>query len=126
MAEGREQNGSQAAASISVIACDPALRQRLISVAQEPAAPDLLIRDADVWNAFTGELRNADIAICAERIASQSRFPEEERVFSREAIDRLLEDPIFPGTAETARWTDLLDPARSARLLALLEAAWTR
>ncbi len=52
-----------------MIGCSPALRQRLIAVAQELAAPDLLIRDADVWNAFTGEIRRADIAICADRIA---------------------------------------------------------
>ena len=52
-----------------MIACSPALRQRLIAVAQELAAPDLLIRAADVWNAFTGEIRRADIAICADRVA---------------------------------------------------------
>jgi len=199
-----------------VLACDPALRQRLISVAQELAAPDLLIRGADVWNAFTGEVRNADIAICGDRIArvgpwsgplpdgtavldaggqvavpgyiephthpwpfsnplslaeaalcrgttclvydnsllyqamgaarmekaaralsaaalplvfwvariaSQSRTPDEEQLFCREDVHRLLEDPVFLGTAEMTRWSDLLDPARSARLLGLFEDA---
>lgn len=199
-----------------MIACDAPLRQRLISVAQELAAPDLLIRGADVWNAFTGEIRNADIAVCANRvakvgawtgprseatavidargsiavpgyiephthpwpfanplslgeaavcrgttclvydnslyhlamgverlekfaaalcaaalphifwmarIASQSRFRNEEQVFSRTAVGRLLGSDNFLGTAEMTRWSDLLDPKRSSGLLVLLEDA---
>jgi adenine deaminase len=41
----------------------------MIAVAQGLSAPDLLVRNARVWNVFTGELRPADIAICGERIA---------------------------------------------------------
>ena len=52
-----------------VIPCDSELRRRLISVAQEEAAPDLLIQGARVWNAYTGELLPGDIAVCADRIA---------------------------------------------------------
>ena len=51
------------------IACDPQLRTRLIAVAQETAAPDLLVRGVRVWNAFTGEIELGDIAICDDRIA---------------------------------------------------------
>ncbi|HWP10774.1 MAG TPA: amidohydrolase family protein, partial [Ramlibacter sp.] len=52
-----------------VIPCDPLLRARLIAVAQEQATPDLLIRGARVWNAYTGETLPGDIAVCADRIA---------------------------------------------------------
>jgi adenine deaminase len=52
-----------------VIQCDPGLRARLIAVAQEQAAPDLLIRGARVWNAYTGEILPGDIVVCADRIA---------------------------------------------------------
>ena len=52
-----------------MIHCDPLLRVRLISVAQESEPPDVLIRRAVVWNAFTGEVLPGDIAICADRIA---------------------------------------------------------
>lgn len=199
-----------------MIACDVRLRQRLIAAAQELAIPDLLIRGADVWNAFTDEVCNVDVAVCSDRIAkvgawtgpisegttvidakgaiavpgyiephthpwpfsnplslaeaavcrgtsclvyddslyhltlgvarleefaaalsaaalphvfwvariaSQSRFHDEEQVFSREAVERLLQSPDFLGTAEMTRWSDLLDAERSARLLALLENA---
>ncbi len=199
-----------------MISCTPALRQRLIAVAQDLAAPDLLVRGPEVWNAFTGEVRRADIAVCGDRIAkvgawtgpvsestavidaagrvavpgyiephthpwpfanplslaeaavcrgttclvydqsllflamagghlepvtsalsaaaiarvfwvariaSQSRFRDEARVYSPEAIHRLLASANFLGTAEMTRWTDLLDPNRSTRLLALFEDA---
>ncbi len=52
-----------------VVPCDPSLRLRLIGVAQEIAAPDLLIKNAQIWNAFTGETLTGDIAVCADRIA---------------------------------------------------------
>jgi len=52
-----------------VIACAPALRLRLIRVGQELEAPDLLIRGASVWSAFTGEVAPADVAVCGDRIA---------------------------------------------------------
>lgn len=197
-----------------VIPCDPRLRARLIAVAQEQAAPDLLIRGARVWNAFTGEILRGDIAVCADRIAkvgpwsaalapdtvlieaqgliampgyiephthpwpfanplslgeaavcrgttclvydqlmlhlamgtqrlldatramsaaslphlfwvariaSQSRFRDEERFFAKNEIQRLVQAGHFIGSAEMTRWTDLLDPARSAPLLDLLE-----
>ena len=199
-----------------VIACDPALRRRLMAVAQEQEAPDLLVRRARVWNAFTGEIRVGDIAICADRIAkvgpwsgplaaatamveatdrvavpgyiephthpwpfcnpltlgeaalcrgttclvyddlllhlalgaerlravtaalsaaaaprifwvariaSQSHFAAEETVFAPAVIARLLQEAQFVGTGEMTRWTDLLDPQRSARLLATLESS---
>jgi len=199
-----------------VIGCTPALRIRLIAAAQDLAAPDMLIRGADVWNAFTGEVQSADIAICADRIAkvgkwtgplsdattiidaqgsvavpgyiephthpwpfanplslgeaavcrgttclvydqsllymamgpeklenaadalsaaalphifwvarvaSQSRFRDEDQCFAPAAIRRLLENPNFLGTAEMTRWTDLLDPDRSERILTLFEDA---
>jgi adenine deaminase len=199
-----------------VIACDPALRRRLVAVAQEQEAPDLLVRRARLWNAFTGEIGVGDIAICADRIAkvgpwsgplapatatveakdriavpgyiephthpwpfanpltlgeaalcrgttclvydelllhlalgaerlraltaalsaaavphifwvarigSQSYFEAEERVFAPAVIARLLQEAHFIGTAEMTRWTDLLDPQRSARLLAVLESS---
>lgn len=57
-----------------VISCDPSLRLRLIGVAQGLTAPDLLIRDAGVWNAFTGEIQAGDIAVCADRIAKVGVF----------------------------------------------------
>jgi adenine deaminase len=52
-----------------IIPCDPLLRARLISVAQEQAVPDLLVRGARIWNAYTGEILPGDIAVCADRIA---------------------------------------------------------
>ncbi len=52
-----------------VIPCDSTLRLRLISVAQEETAPDLLIKGARIWNAYTGEILPGDIAVCADRIA---------------------------------------------------------
>lgn len=52
-----------------MIDCEPRLRTRLIAVAQEAEAPDLLVRGARVWNAFTGEVHAGDIAICEDRIA---------------------------------------------------------
>jgi adenine deaminase len=55
--------------SFMVIDCDPQFRIRLIAVAQELAAPDLLIRGAHVWNSFTGEIQSGDIAVCEDRIA---------------------------------------------------------
>lgn len=51
------------------IPCDVALRTRLIAVALELKAPDLLVRGGRVWNAFTGETITADIAVCEDRIA---------------------------------------------------------
>lgn len=196
------------------IPCLPSLRQRLIAVAQEAAAPDLLIRGARIWNAYTGEILPGDIAVCADRIAkvgpwsgplaagtelieadgrvavpgyiephthpgpfasplslgeaavcrgttclvydeltlhlamgterlleatramsaaslphifwvariaSQSRFQGEEAFFSHQQIHRLVQAEHFIGTAEMTRWSDLLDPARSSGLLAILE-----
>ncbi len=52
-----------------MIPCAPALRQRLVRVAQELDAPDLLIRGARVWSPFTGETEAGDVAICGDRIA---------------------------------------------------------
>jgi len=197
-----------------VVPCDPSLRLRLIGVAQETAAPDLLIQNAHIWNAFTGEILDGDIAVCADRIAkvgpwkgpvleatevieaegrvampgyiephthpwpfvnplslgeaavcrgttclvydelmlhlamgterlldatramstaslphifwvariaSQSRFKGEEELFSREVIGHLLDSDHFIGSAEMTRWSDLLDPTLSPRLLAILE-----
>ena len=197
-----------------VIPCDPLLRARLIAVAQEQAAPDLLIRGARVWNAYTGEIIPGDIAVCADRIAkvgpwngtlgpdtdvieaegrfavpgyiephthpwpfanplslgeqavcrgttclvydqlmlhlamgterlleatramsaaslphifwvariaSQSRFDGEEAFFSHKEIQRMVQADHFIGTGEMTRWADLLDPARSPHLLAILE-----
>ena len=202
-----------------MISCDPTLRMRLIAVAQDLAAPDMLIRRAEVWNAFTGEIGAADIAVCADRIAKvgpwsgpvseatqqidasgriavpgyiephthpwpfvnplslaeaaacrgttclvydqsllylvlgserleqavdalsaaaltqifwvarvagQSRFLGEEQFFSRDAIGRLLDNRNFLGTAEMTRWSDLLDPDRSERILDLFEDARRR
>lgn len=57
-----------------IISCDPSLRLRLIRVAQELAPPDLLVRGAGVWNAFTGEVQAGDIAVCADRIARVGAF----------------------------------------------------
>ncbi len=51
------------------IRCTPELRWRLITTAQGLASPDLLIRGARTWNAYTGELEVADIAVCGDRIA---------------------------------------------------------
>jgi adenine deaminase len=197
-----------------VIPCDPKLRARLIAVAQEQATPDLLIRGARIWNAYTGEILPGDIAVCADRIAksgpwngpvaegtvlieadgrvavpgyiephthpwpfanplslgeaavcrgttclvydelmlhlamgtqrlleatramsaaslphifwvariaSQSRFTGEEAFFSHREIHRLVDADHFIGTGEMTRWTDLLDPALSPNLLAILE-----
>lgn len=197
-----------------VIQCDSELRRRLISVAQEEAAPDLLIQGTRVWNAYTGELLPGDIAVCADRIAkiglwngpiaadtflieadgrvavpgyiephthpwpfanplslgeaavcrgttclvydelmlhlamgtqrlleatramsavslphifwvariaSQSRFTDEEVFFSRREIHRLVDADHFIGTGELTRWADLLNPALSSGLLSILE-----
>lgn len=197
-----------------VIPCESSLRLRLIQVAQETAAPDLLIRGALIWNAYTGEILPGDIAVCADRIAkvgpwagplaaeteiidadgrvavpgyiephthpwpfanplslgeaavrrgttclvydelmlhlamgterllaatraisaaslphvfwvariaSQSRFKGEDTYFSHREIRRLVEADHFIGTGEMTRWTDLLDPVRSPRLLEILE-----
>lgn len=52
-----------------MIPCTPALRSRLVAVAQELAPPDLLVRGARVWSPFTGEIVSADVAVCADRIA---------------------------------------------------------
>ncbi len=51
------------------IPCSPDLRWRLVRVAQGLEAPDLLVRGGRVWNAFTGEVTEADVAVCADRIA---------------------------------------------------------
>lgn len=74
-----------------VIPCDPSLRLRLISVAQDLAAPDLLIRGARVWNAFTGEIQVGDIAVCADRIAKVGSFrgPLSDTTEVIEAHDRI-------------------------------------
>lgn len=80
------------------IPCEPALRQRLVSVAQEAEAPDLLISGAKVWNAFTGEIRAADVAVCADRIAKVGRWNGSLTAATRviEAEDRL----VVPGYIE--------------------------
>ncbi|GAB4266137.1 MAG: adenine deaminase C-terminal domain-containing protein [Deferrisomatales bacterium] len=52
-----------------MIPCAPALRWRLIRVAQELEAPDLWIRGGRVWCAFTGEVFEGDVAVCGDRIA---------------------------------------------------------
>ncbi|MBI5014860.1 MAG: adenine deaminase [Deltaproteobacteria bacterium] len=52
-----------------MIPCDLELRLRLLRVAQGLEAPDLLITGGRVWNAFTGEVLEADVAVCGERIA---------------------------------------------------------
>ena len=199
-----------------MIPCDPRLRVRLARVGQGLAPPDLLIHGCRVWNAFTGEVVAADVAICGDRIAriglwteplgegtrlldgsglvavpgyiephthpwpflnplnlgeaavcrgttclvyddlllhlalgverlgiltaaisarslphvfwtariaSQSRFEGEERVFSRGNAERLLRRPEFLATGEMTRWTDLLDPDRALRLLEIVELA---
>lgn len=56
------------------IYCETALRLRLIATAQELAAPDLLVRGGRVWNAYTGEILTADIAICGDRIAKVGKW----------------------------------------------------
>lgn len=53
----------------TAVPCAVELRLRLIEVAQEAAPPDLLIRGPRVWNAFTGEVMAADIAVAGDRIA---------------------------------------------------------
>lgn len=55
------------------------------------------------------------------RMASQSRFQGEESFFSRREIRRLIDAEHFIGTGELTRWADLLDPALSPNLLAILE-----
>jgi adenine deaminase len=57
-----------------VISCSPTLRRRLTQVGQALEAPDLLIRGGAVWNAFTGEVAGADVAICGDRIARVGRW----------------------------------------------------
>ncbi|WP_025322409.1 adenine deaminase C-terminal domain-containing protein [Deferrisoma camini] len=52
-----------------MVRCDPDLRWRLIRVAQGLDAPDLLVWGGRVWNAFTGEVFEADVAVCGDRIA---------------------------------------------------------
>ncbi|MBI5444894.1 MAG: adenine deaminase [Deltaproteobacteria bacterium] len=58
-----------------MIACSPQLRLRLTRVAQELDAPDLLIRGALVWNAYTGETYAGDIAVAGDRIARAGPGP---------------------------------------------------
>ncbi|MFU8857460.1 MAG: adenine deaminase C-terminal domain-containing protein [Deferrisomatales bacterium] len=55
------------------------------------------------------------------RMASQSRFEGEEKVFSREAVSRLVSRPHFLATGEMTRWTDFLDPRHAPRLLEIVE-----
>jgi len=52
-----------------VVPCSPELRWRLVQVAQEQAAPDLLLRGGRVWSPFTGEVQAADVAVCGDRVA---------------------------------------------------------
>ncbi len=57
------------------------------------------------------------------RMASQSYFPGEENVFSRENVGRLLREPVFLCTGEMTRWTDFLRQDRSLRLAEVIESA---
>jgi adenine deaminase len=52
-----------------MIPCTPELRWSLARVGQELDAPDLLIRGALVWSAFTGEVYEGDVAVAGDRIA---------------------------------------------------------
>ena len=199
-----------------MIPCDPELRARLVQVAQQQEAPDLLLRRGEVWSPFTDEVVPGDVAVCGDRvalaapwqgpvdqttevvdvggrvlvpgylephthpwpflnplslgegvvcrgttalvvdnlllvlalgtdrfgelagelsrhslphlfwvarIASQSRFPGEEEVFSEGAVAGLLARPEFLATGEMTRWVDFLDPEHGPRLLRLVERA---
>ncbi|MBW7850807.1 MAG: adenine deaminase [Rhodospirillales bacterium] len=57
------------------------------------------------------------------RIASQSRFADEARLFAPDVIRRQLGAAEYLGTAEMTRWSDLLDPERALPLLAVIEDA---
>jgi len=107
-----------------VIPCDVSLRLRLIAVAQEAAAPDLLIRGARIWNAFTGELLPGDIVVCADRIAKAGPWngPITDATVVLEADGRiampgyiephthllLFADPLSVGEAAVCRGTTCL------------------
>jgi adenine deaminase len=55
------------------------------------------------------------------RIASQSRFGNEDEYFGAAAIRRQLESEFYLGSAELTRWPDLLDAKRAGPLLSVLE-----
>ena len=57
------------------------------------------------------------------RMASQSAFPGEERVFSEDRILDLLGRPGFLCTGEMTRWTDFLREDRALRLFRIVDAA---
>ncbi len=89
---------------------------------------DLLLHLAlglDRFEALAGAVRDASVPhlFWVSRMASQSRFPGEEAVFSREVVARLLSRPGFVAVGEMTRWVDLLDPDRGPRLLEIAETA---
>ncbi len=89
---------------------------------------DLLLHLAlglERFEALAGALHGASVPhlFWVGRMASQSRFPGEEGVFSREVVARLLARPEFLAVGEMTRWVDLLDPDRAPRLLGIAETA---
>ncbi|MDF1553931.1 MAG: adenine deaminase C-terminal domain-containing protein [Deferrisomatales bacterium] len=74
------------------IPCDPELRVRLVRVAQQGAAPDLLLRGGEVWSPFTGEVLRADVAVCGDRVALVAPWqgPVEQTTEVVDAAGRVL------------------------------------
>jgi adenine deaminase len=85
--------------------------KRLISVARGETAADLLIKNARIINAFTGEIEQADVAIHGDRIAGIGDYGK-----AKETID-LQGGLVAPGliNGHTHIESSMLHPARYAQ-----------
>ncbi|MDH4067785.1 MAG: adenine deaminase [Dehalococcoidia bacterium] len=83
----------------------------LISVAKGETPADLLLKNARIVNTFTGEIEQADVAICGDRIAGVGDYDK-----SQEIID-LQGGLLAPGLIDghTHIESSMLHPARYAQ-----------
>lgn len=85
--------------------------RELISVAKGETPADLLLKNARIVNTFTGEIEQADVAICGDRIAGVGDYDK-----SQEIID-LQGGFLAPGLIDghTHIESSMLHPARYAQ-----------
>lgn len=62
-------------------------KRRLLAVARRDAAPDLVVRGARVFSAFTKEWLDADVAVAGGRIAGLGRYPASRSELDGEVVD---------------------------------------
>ncbi len=85
--------------------------KELISVAKGETAADVVLKNGRIVNTFVGEIEQADVAICGDRIAGIGAYDEAEKV-----ID-LQHDFLAPGliNGHTHIESSMLHPARYAQ-----------